>query len=121
MKRKANNYTGERASITYIPCPAGQTPGDNVELATLLDTEYDLYHFSEVIQDETFSFDYKLKSGPLYQRNTIRLLEINGFQPAIIREAYRMIEDFFPPTSIRPILWSGSQQMSHFQTVYATY
>lgn len=64
----------------------------DTELATLLDEEYDLYHFSEVIEGETFSFDYKLKSGPLYRRNAIRLLEINGFPPIIIRDAYRTIE-----------------------------
>ena len=76
----------------------------DAELATLLDTEYDLYHFSEVIQDETFSFDYKLKSGPLYQRNAIRLLEINGFPPTVIRDAYRTIEKIsYPPTSTQPL------------------
>ena len=64
----------------------------DTELITLLDKEYDLYHFSEVIEGETFSFDYKLKSGPLYQRNAIRLLEINGFPSAVIRDAYRTIE-----------------------------
>lgn len=64
----------------------------DTELTTLLDKEYDLYHFSEVIEGETFSFDYKLKSGPLYQRNAIRLLEINGFPSAVIRDAYRTIE-----------------------------
>jgi len=58
----------------------------------LLDKEYDLYHFSEVIEDETFFFDYKLKNGPLYQRNAIRLLEINGFPPIVIRDAYQTIE-----------------------------
>ena len=77
----------------------------DAELATLLDTEYDLYHFSEVIQDETFSFDYKLKSGPLYQRNAIRLLEINGFPPTVIRDAYRTIEKIsYPPTSTQFVL-----------------
>ena len=64
----------------------------DTELATLLDKEYDLYHFSEVIEDETFFFDYKLKNGPLYQRNAIRLLEINGFPPIVIRDAYQTIE-----------------------------
>lgn len=64
----------------------------DTELATLLEKEYDLYHFSEVITHESFSFDYKLKPGPLYQRNAIRLLEINGFPKAIINEAYRTIE-----------------------------
>lgn len=64
----------------------------DTELATLLDTEYDLYHFSEVIHGNSFSFDYKLKSGPLYRRNAIRLLEINGFPPAIIQDAYRTID-----------------------------
>ena len=64
----------------------------DTELATLLDKEYDLYHFSEVIEGETFFFDYKLKNGPLYQRNAIRLLEINGFPPIVIRDAYQTIE-----------------------------
>lgn len=76
----------------------------DTELATLLDSEYDLYHFSEVIHGNSFSFDYKLKSGPLYRRNAIRLLEINGFPPAIIQDAYRTIDRLgFPPASTPPL------------------
>lgn len=80
-----------KAVLSYLNTP------DNIivisthdtELAILLENEYDLYHFSEIIQEDTFSFDYKLQKGPLYQRNAIRLLEINGFPKVITDEAYR--------------------------------
>jgi DNA mismatch repair ATPase MutS len=59
----------------------------DIELADLLKDEYDLYHFSEKVDNKTVDFDYKLKDGKLKNRNAIRILEINDYPEMIIREA----------------------------------
>lgn len=64
----------------------------DIELADLLREEYDLYHFSEIINDDEVDFDYKLKEGKLKTRNAIRILDINKYPKTIIEEAKRMAE-----------------------------
>lgn len=59
----------------------------DIELADLLVNEYELYHFSEVVNNATVDFDYKLKEGKLTTRNAIRILQINGYPASIIDEA----------------------------------
>lgn len=59
----------------------------DVELADLLRDLYDLYHFTEIIQNDQISFDYKLKKGSLATRNAIRILEINDYPKEIINDA----------------------------------
>jgi DNA mismatch repair ATPase MutS len=59
----------------------------DIELTDLLADEYDLYHFTEVVDGENIHFDYQLKRGHLYTKNAIRILEINNYPKEIIREA----------------------------------
>lgn len=59
----------------------------DVELTDLLESEYDLYHFTEVIKNNQIHFDYKLKKGYLSTRNAIRILEINNYPQEIIADA----------------------------------
>ncbi len=59
----------------------------DIELADLLQAEYELYHFSEIIGNKTVDFDYKLKEGKLKNRNAIKILQINGYPESIIAEA----------------------------------
>ncbi len=59
----------------------------DIELAELLKEEYDLFHFTETIEDEKLIFDYKLKPGKLTTRNAIRILELNGYPEALVSEA----------------------------------
>lgn len=59
----------------------------DVELADMLKDEYDLYHFSETIQQDQLHFDHKLKAGPLKTRNAIKILELSNFPADIIDEA----------------------------------
>lgn len=59
----------------------------DIELADLLKHEYDLYHFSEIVDHKTVDFDYKLKDGKLKNRNAIRILQINDYPESIINEA----------------------------------
>lgn len=59
----------------------------DIELAELLQNDYDLYHFSEIVGNETVNFDYKLKVGKLKNRNAIKILQINGYPESVIQEA----------------------------------
>lgn len=59
----------------------------DIELADLLNNEYELYHFSEKVDHKTVDFDYKLKDGRLKNRNAIRILQINDYPEIIIKEA----------------------------------
>jgi DNA mismatch repair ATPase MutS len=59
----------------------------DIELTDMLNQEYELYHFSEIIANNSVDFDYKLKSGKLKNRNAIRILEINDYPKEVISEA----------------------------------
>ena len=63
----------------------------DIELASLLKDEYDLYHFCESVENGVLSFDYKLKSGPVTERNAIRILEICGYPHEVVQEAYKTV------------------------------
>ena len=65
----------------------------DIELADLLKNEYDLYHFSEMVDHKTVAFDYKLKEGKLKNRNAIRILQINAYPESIINEAIEISEE----------------------------
>ena len=62
----------------------------DIELTDLLQQDYELYHFSENVNNNSVDFDYKLKQGKLKTRNAIRILQINGYPESIIREAYEI-------------------------------
>lgn len=66
----------------------------DIELAELLKSQFDLYHFSEMVDKQTVAFDYKLKNGKLKNRNAIKILEINGYPPEIINEAISLARLF---------------------------
>jgi len=62
----------------------------DIELTDLLSGEYDLYHFTESIQERQIHFDYKLKPGNLSTTNAIRILEINDYPEEVVTEAKRI-------------------------------
>lgn len=59
----------------------------DIELTELLSNEYDLYHFTEVIDNENICFDYKIREGKLSTFNAIRILEINDYPIDITQSA----------------------------------
>jgi hypothetical protein len=59
----------------------------DIELADMLRDSYQLYHFSEKVDNNTVDFDYKIKPGKLRNRNAIKILEINNYPSEIINEA----------------------------------
>jgi hypothetical protein len=63
----------------------------DIELAELLDSEYELYHFCEHIQKGEVKFDYLLKPGKLTSFNAIKILKMSGYADEIIEEANNTI------------------------------
>ena len=65
----------------------------DIELADMLMDTYDLYHFSEQVDNKTVDFDFRLKQGKLKNRNAIRILEINDYPVEIIKEAIEISKE----------------------------
>jgi DNA mismatch repair ATPase MutS len=59
----------------------------DIELCSLLETEYDNYHFTESIVDSDIQFSYKLLAGRADSRNAIKLLGAIGYDKSIIANA----------------------------------
>lgn len=57
----------------------------DLELSYILEKEYTNYHFEEEISDDDIHFNYMLKPGRTNTRNAIRLLELLGYDEAIIK------------------------------------
>ena len=72
----------------------------DIELTDYLIGQYDLYHFTEEVDNGSVNFDYKLKRGKLYTRNALRILEINGYPDEVIREATELAGEI-TQTSVR--------------------
>lgn len=64
----------------------------DIELSEMLKSEYELYHFTEIIEDDKLNFDHKIKSGQLKTRNAIKLLELSNYPLDIINEAKHISE-----------------------------
>lgn len=75
----------------------------DIELAELLNEDYELYHFSEKVDHKTVDFDYKLKNGRLKNRNAIRILQINDYPETIIREAIEIAQGLDKISIERPV------------------
>ena len=65
----------------------------DIELTDMLYKEYELYHFSEIVNNKTVGFDYKLKEGKLKNRNAIRILEINDYPKEVVKEAIEISKE----------------------------
>jgi DNA mismatch repair ATPase MutS len=59
----------------------------DIELADMLDHEYDLYHFTETVENNGLHFDHRIKPGQLKTRNAIKILELSNYPKEIINEA----------------------------------
>ncbi len=64
----------------------------DIELTEYLKDTFDLYHFTEIVENDKIVFDYKLKAGNLKTRNAIRILELNKYPPEVINEAKALSE-----------------------------
>lgn len=61
----------------------------DIELAQLLEQEYDLYYFNESVTNNTLTFDYKIKKGVATERNAIKILEMFDYPDDVIKDAYQ--------------------------------
>jgi DNA mismatch repair ATPase MutS len=59
----------------------------DIELQDLLNHKYEMFHFSEQVEDNVFFYDYKIRNGPTSSGNAIKLLEIKGYPESIIKKA----------------------------------
>ncbi len=63
----------------------------DIELTELLKKEnYELFHFSEHIENEELFFDHKLKNGKLKTRNALKILELYNYPSEIISDARKI-------------------------------
>ena len=74
----------------------------DIELTELLSNNYNYFHFSEFIENDLFTFDYKLKYGKILNTNAIRILEINEFPDEVTDEAKTLAKQ------IRQLKWIKS-------------
>jgi len=59
----------------------------DIELADMLEKEYDLYHFMETVENNELHFDHSIKPGQLRTRNAIKILELSNYPADVISEA----------------------------------
>jgi DNA mismatch repair ATPase MutS len=65
-------------------------------LTELLEKEnYELHHFSEIIENDKLYFDHKLKIGKLKTRNAIKILELYKYPTEIIIDARKTEQNNF--------------------------
>lgn len=82
--------SGGKAILSYL------NKGNNVVLVSTHDIEladilvqekFELYHFSEQIENNLLTFDHKIKKGKLFSRNAIKILELYEYPSEIIIDA----------------------------------
>ncbi len=62
----------------------------DIELTDILSKEkFELFHFTEQIENNGLTFDHKLKEGKLKTRNAIKILELYNYPSEIIKDARR--------------------------------
>ena len=64
----------------------------DIELAELLDQQYESHHFREIIHDEQMSFDFKLQRGTSSTRNAIAILGMFGYPQSIVAGALKAVD-----------------------------
>ena len=80
------SYLNNESNIVFVST-------HDIELTDMLQDTYELYHFSEQVDNKTVDFDFKLKEGKLKNRNAIRILEINDYPEKIITEAIELAKE----------------------------
>ena len=66
----------------------------DIELTELLQGTFTNYHFEEEVSEGDIRFNYRLLPGRATTQNAIRLLELMGYEPAIIQKATAQAEYF---------------------------
>ena len=66
----------------------------DIELTNILKDYMNNYHFSEQVDGEQITFDYKLKEGSADSRNAIKLLKAYGFDTDIVVNAEKIADEY---------------------------
>lgn len=66
----------------------------DIELTTLLEKDFENYHFEEEVRDGDVFFNYELQEGKARTRNAIKLLSVMGYEKGIIDKAENMAKIF---------------------------
>jgi len=75
----------------------------DLELIELLSKDFEMFYFTENIQDDSLNFDHTIKQGLLKTTNAIKIVEIENFPQSIIDEAYKMTKEYKAGTVTIPI------------------
>ena len=86
------SYIGRGNNLVFVST-------HDIELTELLKDTYELYHFTETVENSSILFDYKLKKGSLATRNAIRILELNGYPKEVTNEAKEISRKLLPLTT----------------------
>lgn len=81
-----------KAILSYLNCKDNivVVSTHDIELADMLKHEYDLYHFTETVENKELHFDYRIKAGQLRSRNAIKILELSNYPTTVIYEARQL-------------------------------
>ena len=79
------SYLNKKNNLVFVT-------SHDVELSTLLEEEYELYHFAETIEGDGLHFDHLLKAGALQTTNAIKILALSNYPIEIIEEAKSISE-----------------------------
>ena len=66
----------------------------DIELSYILDEIYTNYHFEEEVREQEVVFNYLLQPGRATTRNAIRLLDMLGYDPKLVKNAGNAAADF---------------------------
>lgn len=66
----------------------------DTELTILLKDKYDLYYFTEIVEDGKVTFPYLINKGISSEGNAIRLLDMLGFDEDIISKASILVANY---------------------------
>ena len=66
----------------------------DIELSYILDGIYRNYHFKEEVKDREIVFNYLLQRGRATTRNAIRLLDMLGYDPELVKDAGNAAVEF---------------------------
>lgn len=88
--------TTERVAASKAVLDALNRPGGphivlvsthDIDLAHLLQTPWDRYHFREYVEEGELRFDYRLRTGLSSSRNALRLLAASGYPKEVVADA----------------------------------
>jgi len=81
----------------------------DIELQYLLQNKFEMFHFSEQVENGKYFFDYKIHNGPAKSGNAIKLLEIKNYPESLTKEAFEIVKklvenNYFDEVKFRSVI-----------------